>query len=82
MTFLYIGMYMFVLALVWGFFVIAKFHAYKFAHFSSNISLVTNILMIFLAILSLLGFILIFFLDAPRTTVKLQDISNLEENYY
>jgi len=82
MIFLYLGAYLFILALIWGLFIVAKLHAYKFKHFSHNIVPVTTVLCIFLIIISIIGFILIFMLDSPRTTIKLDNIDISEENYY
>jgi len=53
MIFLYIGIYLFVLVLIWGFFIVAKLHAYKFKHFSHNIAPVTTVLFILLLTLSI-----------------------------
>jgi hypothetical protein len=79
----YIGIYIFMLAIVWGFFLIARHHSYKFKHFSTNITPVTNILMIFLLILSVLGFIMIFSLGAGTTkTVEVDTKQKTTQNYY
>lgn len=82
MLFLYIGLYLFILALLWGFFIVAKLHSYKFKNFSSNIEKVTVVLFVFLLFLSISGFVLLFFIDAPKTTVQIEDFSTFEENYY
>jgi|GEM_PF-1195611 len=82
MLFIYIGIYLFILALLWGFFIVAKLHSYKFKNFSSHIETVTVILFVFLLTLSVSGFIAIFFLDAPKTTVKIEDFTTIEESYY
>ncbi|MCH8519014.1 hypothetical protein LAT59_04610 [Candidatus Gracilibacteria bacterium] len=59
---LYIGIYVFILIFLWGFFFVARHHAYKYKNFSDNIPKVTETLFILLIGLSILGGILIFFL--------------------
>jgi len=51
---IYLGVYTLVLALLWGLFIVAKIHAYKFKNFSKNISRVTTFLLFFLISLSIL----------------------------
>lgn len=81
--FVYIWLYTFVLAILWGFFIILKMHAYKFKNFSNNITKITNILLIFLWILSLIWYILIFFLDTnDSNTVKVDTSVPYKEVYY
>lgn len=64
-----IWFYIFFLAFIWWFFVIAKIHAYKFKNFSYNIEKMTNIIFILLLILSILWFILIFNFDYKKISV-------------
>lgn len=78
----YIGMYIFVLAILWGFFLVARHHSYKFKNFSKNVAPVTNILLIFLIILSVLGFVLLFNLDGASKTVKIDTNQKIQNNYY
>lgn len=65
----YIGIYTFVLALLWWLFIVAKIHAYKFKDFSLHITKVTNILFIFLLILSIIWYLFIFYFTTNTTTV-------------
>lgn len=58
----YLGIYIIFLIFIWGFFFLARHHAYTFKRFSNNIGKVTNILMIFIALLSLIGAVTVFFL--------------------
>ncbi|MDD2871386.1 MAG: hypothetical protein PHS49_05325 [Candidatus Gracilibacteria bacterium] len=68
---LYLGVYTFLLALLWGLFIVAKIHSYKFKSFSTHIQKVTNSLIIFLIILSLIGYFVIFYgLSNTTTSVK------------
>jgi len=72
------------LAVLWGFFMLAKLHSYKFKSFSKNIEKVTMVLVIFLISLSILGYILIFFLDTPDTSFEITPSSSqpVQDTYY
>lgn len=79
----YIGVYVFMLAVVWGFFLIARHHSYKFKHFSTNITPVTNMLLVFLLILSVLWFFMIFSLwDSNVKVIKIDQTQKSTQNYY
>ncbi len=54
------GIYTMFLVLIFGFFVVAKIHVYKFRHYSVNIEPVTKILAIILLILALVGYYFLF----------------------
>jgi len=83
MLFVYIWLYTFVLAIVWWFFIVTKMHSYKFKNFSNNITKVTTVLFLVLASLSILWYILIFFLDGGGSNTSKIDISSdYEEVYY
>lgn len=83
MLFVYIWLYTFVLAIVWAFFIVTKMHSYKFKNFSNNIRKVTTVLFLVLLILSILWYVLIFFLDGVGSNTSKIDIdSNFEETYY
>ena len=60
MIIVFFGIYLIFLALIWGFFIVAKIHAYKFKDFSQNIEKVTKLLLFALIFLSILGFFLIY----------------------
>ncbi len=84
MIIVFLGIYLMFLALIWGFFIVAKIHAYKFKDFSPNIEKITKLLGILLFILSLLGFILLFNYRWSLYTTKISNISadNVsQENY-
>jgi len=70
MLIIYLWIYTFILALLWWLFIVAKIHAYKFKNFSSNIIKVTNLLLIFLVVLTILGYIIIFFFSWDSMTWK------------
>lgn len=46
--------------LIFGFFVVAKIHVYKFRHYNANIEPVTKALAIALAVLAVAGYYLLF----------------------
>lgn len=78
------GIYTLFLALIWGFFVVAKIHAYKFKDFSANIEKVTKVLAITLFIISILGYIVIYNFKWSFYTVKIEDTNAdtvNQENY-
>jgi len=80
---IYLGVYTLVLALLWGLFIVAKIHAYKFKNFSKNISRVTTFLLFFLISLSILWYVLIFF-STTNTTTTVTDywsFDSVEVNY-
>jgi len=56
--------------LLWGLFIVAKIHAFKFKNFSNHIKKATNILLIFLATLTLLWYTIIIFSSSNTSTVK------------
>ncbi len=59
MKFLVLGLYTLFLIFVWGFFIVAKLHAYKFKNFSTLIKPITTILFVFLVFLSIVGYIVL-----------------------
>ncbi|MDD3144957.1 MAG: hypothetical protein PHV23_02490 [Candidatus Gracilibacteria bacterium] len=73
MTLIYLGLYTLLLVLIWGFFIVAKIHSYKFKAFSNYIEKVTKILLIFLIVLSILGYIIIIFMDTSSTNVNFNE---------
>lgn len=80
MLFVYLGIYTFILTLVWGLFFISRLHSYKFKNFSHHIVKVTNVLFVFLLTLTLLGYIFIFTQYDSQTTASL-DFSNGNNDY-
>lgn len=54
------GIYTIVLVLIFGFFIVAKIHAYKFRDYSIHIEPVTKILAFLLVALALYGYYLIY----------------------
>jgi len=69
MLLMYLWIYTLLLALLWWLFIVAKIHAYKFKNFSNDIVKITNILLIFLIILSVIWYVLIFFTAGNTTTI-------------
>ena len=80
MLIIYLWIYTFILALLWWLFIVAKIHAYKFKNFSQNIAKVTNFLLIFLIVLTLLGYITIIF--STWDTAKKSSYSTLDDVTY
>lgn len=75
MIIVFLGIYLIFLALVWGFFIVAKIHAYKFKDFSPNIEKITKLLWIVLVILTIIWFVLISNYRWTLLTTKISDIS-------
>ena len=68
--------------MVWGFYAVARMHTMKFKRFSTHIVPVTNFLLIFLVILSIIGFVLLFFIspeDNNSWTINDPEVSSSEE---
>ncbi|MCP4523698.1 MAG: hypothetical protein GY828_05805 [Candidatus Gracilibacteria bacterium] len=84
MFIVYLGVYTLVLVLVWGLFLVTRLHAYKFKNFSHNITKVTNLLMIFLGIISLFGYILLIMNYDSANTAKIdfKDATDIQEVNY
>ena len=83
MLLVYIWLYILILAIVWGFFILARIHSYKFKNFSNNIEKCTWILLIFLTIMSILGFVLLFFINSWSSSFEAPISSDFyEESYY
>lgn len=62
MFLIYLAIYVIILLVVWWFYAVARMHTMKFKRFSTHIVPVTNALLVFLLILSIIGFVLIFFI--------------------
>lgn len=68
---IFLWLYTFFLIIIWGFFIIAKVHAYKFKDFSERIESVTKIMLILMIILSLSWYALIIYMWNWKNTWKL-----------
>lgn len=73
-----LAIYIIVLLIVWWFFIVARMHTLKFKNFSTYIVTITNFLMIFLIILSILGFIFIFYINSGNSTYELNIKEKIE----
>ncbi len=73
MTLMYLWIYTLLLVFIWGFFIVAKIHAYKFKNFSNYIEKVTWFLLIFLIFLSICWYIIIIFLWDDSTTIDFKE---------
>lgn len=69
---LLINLWLFTLSIVvlWGLFIVAKIHAFKFKNFSNHIVKVTSLLIIFLTSLTLLWYSVIIFSTTNSTGVE------------
>jgi len=65
-----LGFFTLSIVLLWWLFIVAKIHAYKFKNFSKDIIKLTNILTIFLIILTLIWYSIIIFSSSNSTTVE------------
>lgn len=70
----YLWIFTLILSLAWGLFIVVKIHAYKFKNFSNNITRITNLLLLFLILLTLTWYITIF-LSFSNTQVTVNDYS-------
>lgn len=75
-----IGAYTLLIAVVWWFFVLAKIHAFKFKDFSTSVDKVTLLLMTVLAILTVVGYWIIFHIDLDSLSLPTTWASSTE--YY
>jgi hypothetical protein len=57
---LYFASFLTILLFVWGFFLVAKIHTYKFKEYSPHIQPVTRVVGIALLILTLIGLYVVF----------------------
>ena len=67
------------IVLIWWLFIVAKIHAYKFKNFSNHIEKITNVLLVFLIILSLLWYTLIIFWTNNTTKIQNYNLFDTEE---
>lgn len=80
---IFLWLYTIFLVVIWGFFIIAKIHAYKFINFSNYIEVVTRTLLVLLLILSALWYALIFYMHTWWRTINLgTNINNWSDLYF
>lgn len=82
MLLMYLWIYTFCLALLWWLFIVAKIHAFKFKNFSNNIIKITNILLSFLIILSILWYLIIFLSTSNTVVVNNYSWPDIKEVLY
>jgi flagellar basal body-associated protein FliL len=68
--------------LLWWLFIVAKIHAYKFKNFSNHIIIITQILTIFLIILTIVWYSIILFTTSNTTNVKNYNSFDVDEVNY
>lgn len=62
------GIYTIFMVLIFGFFIVAKIHVYKFSSYSIYIPIVTKILGLTLLLLALIGYYILWNGSAPSTS--------------
>lgn len=75
------AIYTIFIVLIFGFFIIAKIHIYKFRHYSIQIEPVTKILAIVLLLLALVGYYLLFSGGTETVTTQTIEQSATTEIY-
>ena len=71
-----LALYIIVLLIIWGFFIVSRMHTLKFKNFSTHIAPVTNFIMFLLIILSLAWFIFILYLNLGNSNYELSTKDN------
>lgn len=69
-----------VMAFVWGFFLVARMHVFKFKEYSLHVEPATRFLAIFLLVMTIVGYVALFNLDSPKKTQTVAEQS-VEEEY-
>ena len=75
------GIYTIFMVLIFGFFIVAKIHVYKFRDYSTLIEPVTKILAFILVVLALWGYYLLWSDSTPSATVKTVGDTTAKEIY-
>ena len=70
------------IVLLWGLFIVAKIHAFKFKNFSPHIKQVTSILVIFLLLLTIIWYTLIIFTSSNNSTIENYSSVDVQEVNY
>lgn len=80
---LYFAYLICILLLVWGFYLVAKIHIYKFREYSSQVRPVTRFVGIFLLVMTVIGFYVVFreFNSKPISTATVGGTPNQIEQY-
>ncbi len=66
---------------VWGFFLIARIHVYKFKQYSSHIVPATKIVFVVLSVLTVVGYYVVLSEMRATTTTKTVQSSLVKETY-
>lgn len=72
------GIYTIFMVLIFGFFIVAKIHIYKFQHYSVRIEPITKALAIVLLLLALVGYYLLFSGSTGSTQTQTVETVNTE----
>lgn len=77
MFLVWIGIYTLIMVIVWGFFLVAKMHAYKFREYSHLVTPMTKLLAVFLIVLTGFGY---YFLARMNNTASVEKTQTIEES--
>ena len=75
------GIHTLAMLFVWGFFMIAKLHVHKFRNYSVHLAGVLRFMTAFLLIVTILGYVLVFRMDAPIMKTESVSKKSVEEVY-
>lgn len=75
------GIYTLVMVFVWGFFLIAKIHFFKFREYSAYVFPATKIVMLILAIMTILWYYYIYNFSSSVKVTQTVEESVSNENY-
>lgn len=80
---LYFAFLVIILLLVWGFYLVAKIHIYKFREYSTHVRPVTRFVGIVLLVMTVIGFYVVLreFGSKPVTTATVGGTPNQIEQY-
>ncbi|MDQ1343283.1 MAG: hypothetical protein QG650_2 [Patescibacteria group bacterium] len=73
------ALYSAVMAFVWGFFLVARMHVFKFREYSVHVEPATRFLALFLLVLTAVGYVAIYNLDSPKKTETVAEQATKEE---
>lgn len=73
------ALYSAVMAFVWGFFLVARMHVFKFKGYSLHVEPATRFLAIFLLVMTVAGYVALFNLDSVPKTRTVAEESAVEE---
>lgn len=73
------ALYSTVVAFVWGFFLVARMHVFKFREYSVHVPPMTRVLAIFLLVMTVVGYVAVFNLGGTQKTETVAEQATQEE---